>query len=493
MKNLIKHKLPLAALGWIALQATQVTYGQNTPRNVLFIAYDDLRPDLNCYGNNQIISPNIDALAKRGVLFSNHFVQVATCGASRYCLMTGKYPKDIKSLSNTVFGVIKESRKQGTTVRANEPGTIITMPDLYKINGYTTVAVGKVSHLADKGDMPGSWDKEFSYLSTSKFPEQKIETGNIKERLTAKMIDAHDTAFTDGLVTQRAILELQRLKAEGKPFFMGVGFHLPHLPFYAPEKYWNLYDRSKIKPADYADTPVNCKREISLHNNFEMLGQYTQLDAPDAATEARILRHGYYACISYVDAMTGLIIKELDRLGLRENTIIVLWGDNGFHLGEYGIWGKHTCFDYGLKTPLIIVDPQNEKQGTVVKSLVETIDIFPTLADLCGLDNSERSDGKSLVPLLQKPSGAVKKFVRGYLPEGEWRQGTEPLGFTVRTPKYRLVRWYDRKGQIPLDYIELYDHARNPGETVNISSAKPAKVRRLSRLIDYSLVNNQVN
>lgn len=493
MKNVITQKLSLAALGLIALQATQVTNGQNTPRNVLFIAYDDLRPDLNCYGNKEIVSPNIDTLAKRGVLFSSHFVQVATCGASRYCLMTGNYPKDIKYLSNNVFGVLKDSRKSGIAANANKPGTIITMPDLFKINGYTTVAVGKVSHLADKGDMPGSWDKEFSYLSTSKYPEQKIETGNMKERLTAKMIDAHDTAFTDGLVTQRAILELQRLKEEGKPFFMGVGFHLPHLPFYAPEKYWSMYDRSQIKLADYAGVPVNCNKEISLHNNFEMLGQYTQLDVPDAETEARILRHGYYACISYTDALTGLIIKELDRLGLRENTIIVLWGDNGFHLGEYGLWGKHTCFDHGLKTPLIIVDPQIEKQGTVVKSLVETIDIFPTLADLCGLTTPERIDGQSLGPLLRKPSGSVKKYVKGYLPEGEWRQGTEPLGLTIRTPKYRLVRWYDRKEQIPLDYAELYDHSRDPGETVNISSMKPAKVRKLSRLIDCSMVKEEVN
>jgi iduronate 2-sulfatase len=470
------------SISLLGIQAyAEDTKGSNRP-NILFIIADDLRPELRCYGNNQIISPNIDALAKRGSLFKRHSVLVATCGASRASMLTGRVPQDITGLTNNAFESLKKLRNSGVKPDLNNPNTIVTLPELFKLSGYTTVAIGKISHLAHKGDLPGAWDREFSYLSSSRYPEQKIETGNLKQRLTAKMIDAPDTAFTDGLVTQSAIKELQHLKSDGNPFFLGVGFHLPHLPFYAPKRYWDLYDRNNLNVAGFNQTPKNCKREISLHENFELRGQYTQLNVPDPETEARILRHGYYACTSFVDEQIGKICTELDRLGLSENTIIVIWGDNGFHLGDYGIWGKHTCFDLALNTPLIIVDPKAIKKGIVINGMSDELDIYPTLAELCNIQVPEQLNGRSLVPMMHHPQKPGKKIIKGYLSEGEWRHG-EPMGETIRTNRYRLVQWRDRKTNNPLEYVELYDHRRDPGETVNIADQHPVIVARIRKMI----------
>lgn len=473
----------LFSLSLLGIQAHAEGLKGSKKPNILFIIADDLRPELHCYGNEHIISPNIDALAKKGCLFKRHFVMVATCGASRASMLTGRMPQDIKGLSNNAFESFKELRNSGVKPDLNNPNTIVTLPELYKLSGYTTVAVGKISHLAHKGDMPGAWDREFSYLSSSKYPVQKIETGNMKQRLTASMIDAPDTAFTDGLVTQSAIRELQQLKSDGNPFFLGIGFHLPHLPFYAPRKYWDLYDQNSLKVAAFNQTPKNCKRGTSLHESFELRGQYTQLNVPDPETEARILRHGYYACTSFVDEQIGKIITELNRLGLSDNTIIVIWGDNGFHLGEYGIWGKHTCFDLALSTPLIIVDPKANRTGIVINGMTDELDIYPTLAELSNLQIPDRLDGRSLVSMMKHPRKTGKKFIKGYLAEGEWRN-VEPLGETIRTNRYRLTQWRDRKTNSPVKYVELYDHKKDPGETDNIADLHPEIADRIRKLIN---------
>ncbi len=457
--------------------------------NVLFIAVDDLRPNLGCYGDEEVISPNIDALAKRGCMFSNHYVQVATCGASRASLLIGQVPRDQVGFSNGAFGPFIKLRRSGVKPDLNDPHGIVALPELFKLNGYTTVATGKVSHTPTA--IPGVWDRDrqFTFRSISKYPIPKIANGRYKERLTAKMIDAPDADFIDGLIAESAIKELQILKADGQPFFLGVGFHKPHLPFYAPKKYWDLYERDKLKLAKYTETPRGCNREISLHESFEMRGQYTQLDVPDAETEARILQHGYNACVSFIDAQVGKVLAELDRLGLRKNTIIILWGDHGWHLGDYGTWGKHTCFEWALRSPLIVCMPGMQSTGAVCNGLVETVDIYPTLADICGFKTPGNLDGQSLLPLLNNPRLPGKKFTRGYMAEGGWRS-KKPLGYTIRTEQYRLVQWRDKKTKEPTGYVELYDHINDPGETVNVADNNPEVLRELIKLLEK---NNSFN
>jgi len=408
--------------------------------NVLFIAVDDLRPKLGCYGDTEVLSPNIDDLASRGVAFMNHFVHVATCGASRFSLLSGQLPRNLTGFSNKAFRPFEELRRAGVKPDLSDSLGVIVLPELFKLNGYTTVATGKVSHNLQHKDMPGACDRAYEYRSKSKYPVPKIENGRAKERLTAKMIDAPDTDFTDGLIAESAIRELQRLKSENEPFFLGVGFIKPHLPFYAPKKYWDLYDRDSLKLADCQETPSGCDRDISLHESFELRGQYTQLDVPDAETEARILRHGYNACVSFIDAQVGKVLAELDRLGLRENTIIVLWGDHGWHLGDYDVWGKHTCFDWALRSPLIISIPGIEATGPA-RGLVETVDIYPTLAEICSLKTPVNLDGQSLLPILHDPGQKGKKYIRGYLA------------------------------------------VNDPGETVNVAEKNPGVVEEISRFL----------
>jgi arylsulfatase A-like enzyme len=395
-------------------------------------------------------------------------------------------PTDITGLTNRAFGPFTRLRNSGVMPDLNDSRGMLALPELFKLHGYTTVVTGKVSHNHQtQSDMPGAWSRAY--------PRPHHYEGQEKQQRASvvKILDLPDSETQEGKIAAEAISELQTLKAESKPFFLGVGFIRPHLPFYAPRKYWDLYDRGRLKLADFQETPSGCNRSISLHESFEMRDQYPQLDVPDAETEARILRHGYNACVSFVDAQIGKILAELDRQGLRENTIVMLWGDHGWHLGDYGIWGKHTCFDWALRSPLIISMPGKGSKG-VAQGLVETVDIYPTLAEICGLKTPANLDGKSMLPLINNPKLPGKKYVRGYMAEGFWRENNslggrqykeQPMGYTIRTERYRLVQWRDKKTGQPIDYIELYDHQNDPGETVNIAKENPEVVAELSRFI----------
>ncbi len=455
--------------------------------NVLFIAVDDLRPKLGCYGDTEVLSPNIDNLASQGIVFMNHYVQVATCGASRSALMLGRMPVDRTGFSNGAFRPFTKLRESGVVPDLNDSTGLIVLPELFKLHGYTTVVTGKISHNHQtQSDMPGAWDRSYPYPDHLDRPAQRRR----EKAMVVKILDGPDSTFIEGKIAADAVSELERLKAEDKPFFLGVGFIRPHLPFWAPQKYWDLYDRDRLKLADFQETPSGCDRNISLHESFEMRDQYTQLDVPDAETESRILRHGYNACISYIDAQVGKVLAELDRLGLRKNTIVVLWGDHGWHLGDYGTWGKHTCFDWGLRSPLIISMPGMESTGPAL-GLVETVDIYPTLAEICGLKTPVNLDGKSMLPLIDNPGLPGKKYVRGYMAEGFWREDKfllrqfkqQPMGYTIRTERYRFVQWRDKSTGQPLDYIELYDHHNDPGETINVAEENPRVVAELSKFI----------
>jgi alkaline phosphatase D len=305
--------------------------------NVLFIAVDDLRPELNCFGRTHIISPNLDKLANEGIIFINYYVQAPTCGASRASMLTGKYPNFSipQTLSNTAPELIPNS---STSVSAS-------LPHHFRRNGYQTVCIGKISHDPESVDLKDESGSSIHWNTAYGVSAQWGSAWNAffayaggKTRIPGKTpawenADVADEGYPDGLTAQEAIKNLQELKKSEKPFFLGIGFYKPHLPFNAPKKYWDLYDHNKIKLAEYDKPPENINNSLSLHKSSELTPRYTGLATPGKVTaeEAKNLRHAYFSCVSYTDAQIGKILNGLDRLGLRDNTMVVVWGDHGWH------------------------------------------------------------------------------------------------------------------------------------------------------------------
>lgn len=440
-------------------------YSEKLP-NVLLICMDDLRPELGCYGNTIIKSPNIDKLASEGVTFINHFVQVPTCGASRYSMLTGNRPDDKILLGNSI--------EYKTT--SDRPETFIHH---LKNNGYYTVGMGKISHSADglvygytdpvsdKKELPLSFD-EFV------FDAGKWKTGwnaffayaNGENRQSMKRqvkpyegADVADEGYPDGLTANLAISKLKELKNNDKPFFLGVGFFKPHLPFNAPKKYWDMYNREDIPLSSTPYIPENVNT-ASLHNSGEFNGyqltdETASLQKPLSDDYARKVKHAYYASISYVDAQVGKVLDELKRLGLEDNTIVILWGDHGWHLGDQLTWGKHTLFEKALKSALIIRNPKAKEKGFRAEGIVESIDLYPTILELCGLEGQEQIEGRSLVQQLESPSASGKEAAYGYFKKG----------ITMRTEKFRLTKYF--REETPT--IEIYDLFNDPEESRNIA------------------------
>lgn len=444
--------------------------------NVLFIAVDDLRPQLGCYGHREMITPSIDRLAGEGRRFDHHYVQVPTCGASRCALLTGQYPRKPSAYDNGAFQSLPQDQ-------AERP---ISLPQLFRDNGYTTISIGKISHSPDgtaadgTDELPFSWDEhgvpmgEWHDAWSAFFAYAGGKTRIIKETPVSERADVSDDGYPDGLIADAAIAKLKTLNAQGRPFFLAVGFFKPHLPFCAPADYWDRYDPDKLPAPANSRPPKNVDPEISLHSSGEMRGQYTGFSEPGIVTdeEAKHLRHAYAACVSYCDAQIGRVLDELERLGLKDNTIVVLWGDHGWHLGELGVWGKHTLYDVALRSPLIIRTPQLPSPGKAAEGLVESVDIYPTLAELCGLKPPDNLSGRSLAPILEDPQSPGKPAVFGF-----WKGGR---GHAIRTPNCRLVEYTDgpRRGRIV--QTELYDLRLDPGETENIADRHPEIVKELT-------------
>lgn len=458
---------------------------QKKPVNVLFIAVDDLRNDLGVFGNSIIISPNIDALGKDGVVYKNHYVSVPTCGASRYSLLTGYRPRTVGDLSNDA-AEHNLSKKPET----ERPETFIHH---FKRNGYRTVGIGKISHSADgynygyleeKSDeleLPHSWDEMlfnpgkwgngwnafFGYADGSDRNHLKNQTKPLEHA------DVDDTGYPDGLTAQLAVDKLGELAKGDQPFFLGVGFFKPHLPFNAPQKYWDLYDEKEIDLAPFRGIPANINR-ASMNTNGEfnqyLLGEEkAEIDKALNDEYARELRHAYYAAVSYVDAQVGKVVDELKRLGLYENTVIVLWGDHGWHLGDQNMWGKHTIFESALKSPLIIKAPQ-QTHAENIETIVETIDIYPTLLALTGLPSPYELDGQSLLNTLEKADFDPDQVAYSYFKNG----------ITMRTPEYRITKYFREAEPV----VELYDQLKDPYESVNIAAENPELVQRLMPLLE---------
>jgi iduronate 2-sulfatase len=458
-----------------AFTNAQKQKGTRARYNVLFIAVDDLRPELGCYGSNYIHSPNLDKFAAQAVRFDNQFVAVPTCGASRASLLTGRLPRTIQDVSNEAMEHKKFANHQNEV-----PESFI---HALRKNGYNTIGIGKISHspdgyvykylqpksevlelpqswnemLLDPGKWGTGWNAFFGYANGTNRNELK---GAVKP---FEIVDADDESYVDGLTANLAVKKLGELAGKNQPFFLGVGFFKPHLPFNAPKKYWDLYNESKISLTPSPDIPKNVNN-ASFHqsgefNDYKLGDEKASLSRPFSDDYARKLRHAYYASVSYVDAQIGKVLAELKRLKLDQNTIVVVWGDHGWHLGDDRVWGKHTLSEWALRSPLIIRVPGTTK-GASSNRIVSSIDVYPTLMELCGIKTSYTTDGKSLVPLLKDPAGSKWDNVA----YSYFRRG-----ITVRTDNYRFTKYFRKEGPV----IELYDHKTDPYENNNIADTHP--------------------
>lgn len=433
---------------------------ENNRPNILFIAVDDLRPELGCYGNRVVSSPNIDRLASEGVLFRRAYCNVPVSGASRASLLTGTRPTSYRFIS------------YDTWAEKDNPEAI-TLPQYLKNNGYYTVALSKVFH--HMYDSKNGWDEEWrpsgkgSWRNYIQDDNLKIDT-LIKRGMPFECADVPDTEYFDGKTTQKALHFLRNSAGKEKPFFLAVGFLKPHLPFNAPEKYWDLYDPKEIGIAGNPNPPENAPRQ-AIHNWGE-LRQYYSIPETGPLTDsaASKLRHGYYACVSYTDAQIGMLLDELENTGLDKNTIVVLWGDHGWNLGEHGLWCKHCNFNTSLNAPLIFKVP-GLTRGDKNNSITEFIDIYPTLCELTGLPLPEHLEGESLTGRLKDPEKeeddyAVSKFI---------------TGLTLIEGEYFYTEFLDKNDSAVATM--LYNHSLDPDENVNISydNDKKELVRNLDR------------
>ena len=452
------------------LSAIAAAAADPKPLNVLFIAVDDLRPELGCYGVPVVKSPNIDALAATGTLFRRAYCQQAVCNPSRVAVLTGLRPES--------SGVLDLP----THFRDKVPDAV-SLPQHFRENGYVTRRFGKIYHTSHGNrDDALAWspiDGRPAVPPRPAGPAKRIPAVKDKPNPPTGAPDVADDKLQDGKVAADAVAALKELK--GKPFFLAVGFYKPHLPFVAPKKYWDLYDPAAIPPAANPEPPAGAPAYAS--NNSGELRTYAGVPKqgpPADAAEARKLKHGYYACVSYMDAQVGRVLAALDELGLRENTVIVFWGDHGFQLGEHGTWTKHTAWEDATRAPLIVSVPGQTARGKAADALVEFVDIYPTLADVCGLPAVPAVQGTSFRPLLDDPGRPWKSAAFSVWPKAISGQG-KGMGRAIRTERYRLVEW--KADGKPAAAYELYDHATDPREMENLA-AKPGHESIVRALTD---------
>lgn len=454
------HKLLLH----FALSSLLFAFGaESAPKNVLFIAIDDLRPNLACYGDPIAITPNFDRLATKGTLFKRAYCQLAVCAPSRLSTLTGRRPDTIQ-----VWDL-------KTHFRETIPD-LVTLPQHFKLNGYHSRSIGKIFHgSGPPKEDPPSWSEEPLYDGGRKHEWRYASAENravvTLKRASTEAEDVPDNTFYDGLVCDAAEESLDRFKENQQPFFLAVGFRKPHLPFVAPKKYWDLYDQKDIPERPSKIHPEGAP-EYATRTWHELEG-YTDIPEDLNAIpleKIRELRHGYYACISYIDALIGRLLDKLEALDLARNTIICLWSDHGYHLGEQGLWTKANNYELAARVPLMISAPNQEMKGATSDALVELVDLYPTLVELCGLDLPSKLEGLSLKPLLNDPNlpwktAAFNQYPRDYSAIKHTRHG-DVMGYAVRTEHYRYVQWKDWKsGEILAE--ELYDHRTDPYEMNN--------------------------
>ena len=458
---------------FLAGSAAALSFGQAPKRkpNVLFFAVDDLRPELGCYGRDYIKSPNIDRIAKSGMVFLRAYCQQAVCSPSRSSLLTGTRPD-----TTQVWDLVKHFR--------DALPKVVTLPQHFKQNGYFVQGMGKIFHPTVED--PQSWSvpwqtpqaPTYANLKTAEVKDEDAEPkANAKGGPSIESANVADNFFKDGKVADLAVETLRGLKGKSEPFFLAVGFSKPHLPFVSPKKYWDLYDPAQIKLATNPYHPEDAP-EYALTNSGE-LRNYTNMPAKGPITDAmaRQLKHGYYAAVSYTDAQIGKVLDELDRQGLRQNTIIVLWGDHGWKLGEHGEWCKHSNVENDTNAPLLLSTPGMKSGGKRTNALVEFVDIYPTLAELAGLPSPKHLEGISFKPLLENPELAWKSAAFSQYPR------KSVMGYSMRTDRYRLTVWVERKDHSKVDATELYDHQNDLEENRNVAGL-PANAALVKKLMD---------
>ena len=485
--------------------------------NILFIAVDDLKPLLGCYGNTLVKSPNIDRLAKMATVFDKNYCQQAICGPTRASIMTGTRPDDTKIWNLT------------TQMRDANPNTL-TLPQYLITQGYTTSGIGKIYHPSSAigGVDPLSWSIPYLKSKESDFPAEfgipangQYQLPETKDRMTPEIIaerkkqskdlaandenpksikgpstecmDVPDNAYQDGVNALLAKEQIIKLSKDNKPFFMAVGFSKPHLPFVAPKKYWDLYKREEMPIAPFQEHSKNGPL-IAYHQSGELRNY---LDIPEFATlpadslriglqleKQRELIHGYHAAISYMDAQVGILLNTLEELGTLDNTIIVLWGDHGWHLGDHDLWHKHTNFEQATRAPLIIAGPGIKAGKT--SSLTEFVDVFPTICDLAGISIPKNLDGKSLKPLMLNNKTKGKEYSISQYPRKLKKlqlaktgyTNANMMGYSLRTDKYRYTIWMnnftskDTFNESQVYASEMYDYVKDPLEKINVVNDK---------------------
>jgi arylsulfatase A-like enzyme len=417
---------------------------------------DDLRPELNYFGKSQIVSPNLDKLADESITFDRAYCNIPVCGASRASIMTGLRPTRSRFWDHKTYA------------EKDAPETIV-FPEYLKNNGYTITSNGKVFH--NSSDHKEIWDNFYKPKSTTasgwrNYQLQEnvdLDQSNKGFGPPFECADVQDNDYKDGALAQKIIKDLRKLKKQGKPFFLAAGFTSTHLPFNAPKKYWDLYKRENIQLPENNHAPVNVPN-IAMHRFSELRGYYgipEKGPVPDATAISMI--HGYYASVSYADEQIGKVLDELKRLELEENTLVVLIGDHGWSLGDHGLWCKHSNFEVALRAPMIIRVPGNKNQGKC-NALVEFVDIYPTLIELCGLELPDHLEGESMTTLLKNPDQSFKPFIIS-----KWFHGT-----TIKTDDYSYTEW--SKDAKTINARMLYDHKNDYNEFNNVVDRLDNKV-----------------
>jgi len=447
--------------------------------NVLFVIIDDLRCEIGCWGYDYMVTPQLNRLAASGTRFTRAYCQQALCHPSRNSVLSGLRPDALTGRAHASF--YREARPD-----------IVSLPQHFKHHGYYTRSIGKVLHHNGLGPDntepqydPISWSEPMFWPKTGIYAlrpeiwtrcqiERSTGIGIPKaEKSLTECADVSDDAYRDGMVATETIRTLRRVK--DKPFFLAVGFYKPHTPFAVPQKYWDMYDPDKIKLASHPYPPADAPAYATMYNWKYMRGFRDIPDKgpmPDAM--ARHLLHAYYASITYMDAQLGRVLDELERLGLAQRTVVVLWSDHGYQMGEHGIWGKHTNFEDAVLTPVIVRVPGPKRVGQSCNALVELVDLYPTLCELSGLELSEHLEGTSFLPLLDAPdrpwkSAAFSQYARGKV-----------MGRSMRTARYRYTQWR-RGGDGKVLGRELYDHKTDPRENKNLA-VDPGRASLLRRL-----------
>lgn len=462
--------------------------------NILLLLVDDLKPAIGAYGDVTAKTPHLDRLAAKGMRFESAYCNQAVCAPSRFTLMLGSH-----STSTGLYGL-------GSELREAIPDAV-TLPQFFaKHGGYRTESLGKIFHIGhgNNGDpesfsVPHFKEKVIEYLDPAStqggqltreeafFTNQQLGNINSLPRGAAyESPDVEDNAYADGRVAEETMKRLAAAKArraeDGTPFLIAAGFARPHLPFSAPKRYWDLYDPEELPMPENEELPegspkVAGKRGGEIRNYFPVPDKTDPAAIPNEVK--RKLIHGYYASTSYVDAQIGKVMNSLDELGLAENTIVVLWGDHGFHLGDLGIWTKHTNYEQANRIPLIFVAPGVIAPGSVTGQLAESVDIYPTLAELAGFSapkGPQPIDGVSLVPVLRDPDARVRDHAFHAYPKGT-------IGRAIRTERYRLVEWKAAGAPAEDAEIELFDYETDPLEKKNLVLEKPEVVKKLSKIL----------